>query len=401
MVQAEVNIGVVGHVDHGKTTLTKALTGKWADEHSEEQKRGITIKLGYADVEFKECASCGKLFSGEQCVCSSTQGETVRRVSFLDAPGHETLMATVIAASSIMDGALFVVAANEECPQPQTQEHLMVLEASGIQKIVIAQNKADLVDKAQALKHYKQLKAFLKGTRFEDAPVIPTAANSGANLPALMRAIQEFIPTPERDKKAAPRLMVARSFDINKPGKKLSSITGGVVGGSITTGEFKVGDEVRIAPGARREQKGRDSYVPLTTKITALHAGGSSLKEAGSGGLVALATELDPALTKSDSLTGCVVTKAGEELPVKDELKIKINPLPRVLESFADTFVESEPLVLGVGTATTVGFVVKQKKGKVKLKLKKPVALVGGTVIAVMRRAGNRWRLYATAELID
>jgi len=132
-----------------------------------------------------------------------------------------------------------------------------------------------------------------------------------------------------------------------------------------------------------------------------LHAGDSTLEEAGPGGLVAIATDLDPTFTKADSLTGCVVTRADEELPVMDELIARIKPFPRVLEPFAETFVENEPLVLGVGTATTVGFVVKQKKGKVKLKLKKPVVLTGNDVIAVMRRAGNRWRLYASAELVE
>jgi len=300
-----------------------------------------------------------------------------------------------------MDGALFVVAANEECPQPQTQEHLVVLEASGIKNIVVAQNKVDLVEKAQVKKHHQQLRDFLKDTRFADAPIIPTAANSGVSLSALIQAIQEHIPTPKRNRNAAPRLMIARSFDINKPGKALDRITGGVVGGSIVTGEFRKGDEVRISPGARREQKGRESYIPLTTKIKALHAGDSTLEEAGPGGLVAIATDLDPTFTKADSLTGCVVTRADEELPVMDELIARIKPFPRVLEPFAETFVENEPLVLGVGTATTVGFVVKQKKGKVKLKLKKPVVLTGNDVIAVMRRAGNRWRLYASAELVE
>ncbi|MEM2974187.1 MAG: GTP-binding protein, partial [Candidatus Micrarchaeia archaeon] len=131
-MQAELNIGLLGHVDHGKTSVTKALTGTWTDVHSMEIKRGISIKLGYADAVFKRCKSCKGTEAytrKDKCKCGSGDLEILRKVSFVDAPGHETLMATVIAASSIIDGALLIIAANEPCPQPQTKEHKMLLEA--------------------------------------------------------------------------------------------------------------------------------------------------------------------------------------------------------------------------------------------------------------------------------
>ncbi len=398
MTQATVNIGVVGHVDHGKTTLTRALTGQWADTHSEEVKRGITIKLGYADADFNKCKKCGGYYTSKKCPCGGN-GEFVRRVSFLDAPGHETLMATVIAASSIMDGAIFVIAANEKCPQPQTIEHLMVIEASGIKKVVIAQNKIDLVSKEKALEHYNQLKEFLKGSSLENAEVIPVVANSGINVNALIKALVDNIPEPDRSK-GEPLMYLARSFDINKPGTVIKKITGGVLGGSITQGVLKVGDEVIISPGIRREAKGGERYDQIKTKITGLHAGGESLKQAHAGGLVAVATEIDPALTKGDAIVGCLL---GTKVPeARSELRLKIKPLPRVLEKFADTYIENEPLVIGVGTATTVGFVSRQKKKEgVTVKLKKPVCVNAGDEIAIMRRANNRWRLYATAEITE
>lgn len=398
MTQATVNIGVVGHVDHGKTTLTRALTGKWADTHSEEVKRGITIKLGYADADFNKCKGCGEYYSEDKCPCGG-EGKLVRRVSFLDAPGHETLMATVVAASSIMDGAIFVIAANEDCPQPQTTEHLMVIEAAGIKNVVIVQNKIDLVTKEKALEHYEQLKNFLKGSSLENAPIIPVVANSGINAGALIKALIDCIPEPDRS--AGNALMyIARSFDINKPGTPIKSVTGGVLGGSITRGMLKVGDEVTISPGVRREEKGGDRYESVKTKVTGLHAGGASLKQARAGGLVAVATEIDPALTKGDSLVGCLL---GKEVPeARFELRLNVKPLPRVLEKFADTYLESEPLVIGVGTATTIGFVTGQKKKEgVIVKLKKPVCVNAGDEIAIMRRASSRWRLYATAEVLE
>src|SRR3989344_329642 len=116
----EVNIGLVGHVDHGKTTLVESLTGKWTDTHSEEKKRGITIRLGYADATFYRCASCKEKGSpgwanSPKCPSCFADTEPARTVSFVDAPGHSTLMATVLSGASIMDGALLLVSAAEKC----------------------------------------------------------------------------------------------------------------------------------------------------------------------------------------------------------------------------------------------------------------------------------------------
>ena len=170
--QPEINIGLVGHVDHGKTTLTQALSGIWTDTHSEERKRGISIKLGYADTAFY------KTPKGEYYATGRKPGggndditELQRVISFVDAPGHETLMAIMITGASIMDGAMLMVAANETCPQPQTREHLMALEIAGIENIVIVQNKIDLVTKERALESYAEITAFLEGTIAENAPI--------------------------------------------------------------------------------------------------------------------------------------------------------------------------------------------------------------------------------------
>ena len=176
-LQPEINIGLIGHVDNGKTTTLERLTGKWTDTHSEEVKRGITIKLGYADVTLYHCP---EHHTGSKKCCE--QAKQARIVSFVDAPGHETLMATMLSGAAIMDGALLLVAANEECPQPQTREHLMALEIIGVNNIIILQNKIDLVSKEEALKNYEQIKSFVKGTIAEKAPVIPISALHKINL---------------------------------------------------------------------------------------------------------------------------------------------------------------------------------------------------------------------------
>jgi translation initiation factor 2 subunit 3 len=324
-----------GHVDHGKTTLTRVLTGKWTDTHSEELKRGITIKLGYADIGVYKCPKCAEPTSyGTTKKCPNCGGEAVlqRMVSFVDAPGHETLMATVIAASSIVDGALFVIAANEKCPQPQTAEHLAVLETAGIKNAVIAQNKVDLVSKERAAEHRKEIRAFLKGTLYENSPVIPTAANSKLNIDALVQAIQENIPTPKRNPQANPVMYVARSFDVNKPGTEIEKILGGVVGGSLVQGMLKAGEEVEILPGALVKKKGKESYESIRTKVSSLNAGSEKLPQAGPGGLIGVATELDPSLTRADSLVGCVAGRPGAMPPVWNSFSVEVMPISRQLQ---------------------------------------------------------------------
>ncbi|MHC1588895.1 MAG: translation initiation factor IF-2 subunit gamma, partial [Methermicoccaceae archaeon] len=177
--QPSMNIGMVGHVDHGKTTLVAALSGVWTDQHSEEVKRGITIKLGYADTEFRRCPLCDEpecYTVDEVCPTHGEKTELIRTVSFVDSPGHESLMATMLSGAALMDGAVLVIAATEPCPQPQTKEHLMALDIVGVKHIVIVQNKIDLVEREALMEHYHQIKQFVKGTVAENAPIIPVSA---------------------------------------------------------------------------------------------------------------------------------------------------------------------------------------------------------------------------------
>ncbi|MBI4406393.1 translation initiation factor IF-2 subunit gamma [Candidatus Micrarchaeota archaeon] len=393
----KLNVGVVGHVDHGKTTLVYSLTGVLTDTHSEEKKRGITIKLGYADAVVYKCNK-GHFGTKQKCACGTAAKEE-KRISFLDAPGHETLMATVIAASSIMDAALFVVSATEKCPQPQTIEHLMVLEAAGIEKIVICQNKVDLVSKQRALEHFKELKDFLAGSIYENAPIIPVSATTGANMETLLEKLCEL---PQRNcAEGEPRMYVARSFDVNKPGTPINSLLGGVIGGSIVRGTLKQGDEIEILPGTIRTKKEKETLVPLRATISALRTGGGEKESATCGGLVGASTSLDPSLSRADALVGCVAGKPGTLPPVFNSFALSITPLKRQLESFSPTFTQNEPLVIGVGTSTTLGFVQSAKKGKVELLLKKSICVDKNDKLAIMRRSKNRWHLYATAELIS
>ncbi|MCL5011619.1 MAG: translation initiation factor IF-2 subunit gamma [Candidatus Marsarchaeota archaeon] len=384
-MQSKINIMTAGHVDHGKTTLVQAITGNKISTHSEELKRGITIKLGYSDCVFYK--------DGEKY--NSKTGEEVMRVSFLDAPGHETLMATVIAASSIVDGAILVIAANEKCPQPQTAEHLAVIEAAEIKQLIIVQNKIDLVDEKQAGQNYEEIKNFLKGTSYENALIIPVSANLGLNINYLIQAIVENFKPVKKDEGEAV-FYVARSFDVNKPRTKIDEIKGAVLGGSVVKGVLKVGDEIEILPGVAMKKKDKEYYQPLETKIVEIEAGKEKVDEAKPGGLIGISTLLDPSISKSDSLVGCVVGRKGTLSRPINEVKMILKPIKRSLISFPP-FTSQEPIVLGIGTATTLGFIKSQKKSEFILELKKPVCVFPNQKISIMRRAQNRWHLYATA----
>ncbi|HDM23299.1 MAG TPA: translation initiation factor IF-2 subunit gamma, partial [Methanomicrobia archaeon] len=278
--QAEINIGMIGHVDHGKTTLTKALSGIWTDTHSEELRRGITIRLGYADAVFRKCPECNEYTVEKKCPKCGAETEVLRKVSFVDAPGHETLMATMLTGASLVDGAVLVIAANEHCPQPQTKEHLMGLDIIGVKNIVIAQNKIELVSKERVIENYKEIKEFIKGTVAENAPIIPISAQHSININALIEAIEKNIPTPKRDENVDPLMFVARSFDVNRPGIPPEKLVGGVIGGSLKQGVMRMGDEIEIRPGRMKKEQNKIVYRDLRSEIVSLNTLGVELEEA-------------------------------------------------------------------------------------------------------------------------
>lgn len=405
----EVNIGMVGHVDHGKTTLVKSLSGVWTDQHSEEIKRGISIRLGYADATFRRCPQCAEpdCFTVDvKCPHCGTETEVLRTVSFVDSPGHETLMATMLCGAAIMDGAVLVISANEACPQPQTKEHLMALNITGINKIVIVQNKVDLISKDKVVEHYNQIRNFVKGTVAENAPIIPISAQQNINIDMVIQAIENMIPTPPRDVQKPALLKIARSFDVNRPGASPDNLKGGVIGGSLSQGLLHPGDKLEICPGRLVESEGRKQWVPLETKVVTLLAGSSVQEEITPGGLVGVGTMLDPVMTKSDTLVGQVAGEPGKLPPVKNSFIMEMQLLERVVgvtdESTVEPIHSNEPLMLNVGTATTVGVVSSAREGGVvQVQLKRPVCAEVGDRVAVSRRMGARWRLIGVGTIIE
>jgi translation initiation factor 2 subunit 3 len=389
----ELNVGVVGHIDHGKTTLLKQLTGKLTDTHSEELKRGITIKLGYADTT---------IFNDNGDFNTKGKGKPVRYISFIDAPGHEMLMATMLSGAAIIDAAILVIAANEGI-KPQTKEHFMALQAKKIKNIIIVQNKIDLVTKEQAIKNYKQIKEFVKGTLAENAPIIPISAQQGINIDKLLEELCK-LEIPQKEINAEPIFLIARSFDINKPGTKINNLKGGVLGGILKKGKLKIGDEIEIKPGLNIKKANQQTYQTLTTKILSLYKGNKSVKEILPGASISIETELDPFLTKTDSLTGCLAGLKGTLPEISYKVKLKTKLFKEVLGTSEHEAVAplktKEMLMLSVNTTITVGTIEKINNDEIELSLNIPIVALKGDNTGLARNINKHWRLIGWGEVI-
>jgi translation initiation factor 2 subunit 3 len=386
IAQSEVNIGIIGHVDHGKTALTKMLTGKWVDTHSEELKRGISIRLGYADVIFKKLP---KIDTFEAYTTldelDGKKTEAVKRISIVDSPGHESLMATMLSGVAIIDCAILVIAANEKCPMPRTMEHLLAAKYSGIKDLIVVQNKIDLVTEEQAKQNYIDIKKFLEELDFKNVPIIPISANHSINKDVLIYAISNYFKKNTKKESEEFKMYIVRSFDVNKPGANVDNLIGGIIGGSIVSGKIKLNDEIEINIGEKN----------IKTKALALNTELGAIKEAGPGGLIAIATNLDPSVTQNDKLKGQVVFKAGKMPLPKNNILVDMHTIDRLLvDDLKKPLVINEPLIITVGTTTAVGQVTSIKNNLVRFSLRVPVIIDKEQQISISRRSVNGWRLY-------
>lgn len=387
-----LNVGLVGHIDHGKTTLLYKLSGKWTDTHSEELKRGITIKLGYADVT---------IYRDKEKYNIEGKGEKVREANFVDAPGHEMLMATMLSGAALIDVALLVVAANEGI-KPQTREHVMALKAKGILHVIVVQNKIDLVDEALAKASYKEIREFLKG-KYDDAIVIPVSAQQGVNIDLILQALCE-IPLIRRDISGDPLFIVARSFDINRPGTMPEGLHGAVLGGTLKKGILRVGDEIEIKPGRIVKEANKYHYNTIMAKILSLFRGSKKVNELTPGGSMSIETSLDMVFGKGDLLVGNVVSIKGKLPGLTEKVKINFALFPEVFGLKEKIRVEnikpSEMLMLSVDTSTTGGAVSNVKGNEVEVSLKKPLVAFKGDHVGIARNIQGHWRLIGYGKIL-
>ncbi|VVB76262.1 Translation initiation factor 2 subunit gamma [Candidatus Tiddalikarchaeum anstoanum] len=399
VILPEISMGVVGHLNHGKTTILERLTGKRTTTHSEEIRRGITIKLGYAQCTIYKCEKCDEpecYSTVPMCMKHNSKSVVQRKISFVDAPGHETLMATMLSGAAIMDAAILVIAANEPCPQQQTREHLIALDTVGVKNIIIVQNKIDLVTPEQLKKNYNEINAFVKGTVAETAPIIPISAQQGINIDALLQAIQTYIKTPVRDLTKDPIMIVARSFDVNRPGKAINDLVGSVLGGALKQGRLKKGDEIIILPGFHDEDK--KTWTQLKTVIDNLNYGDMFIDEVKPGGSFGLSTKLDPYFCKADRLAGNVVCLANKPINVFTELFLETHIIERNKE--VTPLKINEPLLINAWTSRTSGVIKNIKKDIINIILTLPIAILPGERVVISRKVNNRWVLTGWGKIV-
>ncbi|XP_016469010.2 eukaryotic translation initiation factor 2 subunit gamma isoform X1 [Nicotiana tabacum] len=422
--QPTINIGLIGHVAHGKTTVVRAISGIQTTRFKCELERNITVKLGYANAKIYKCEDescpwplCYKSYGSakeDNPPCDvpgfkNCKMKLLRHISFVDCPGHEILMTRMLSGATIMDGAFLLIAANESCPQPQTLEHLSAVDILKLQNLIILQNKVDTIQQDQARNQYKAIREFLKGTVAEGAPVVPISAQLNYNIDAVCEYIAR-IPIPKRDFVSPPRMVVIRSFDVNKPGCGIDDMKGGVVGGSIIKGVLKVNQMVELRPGILdKTADGKTICRPIYSRIVSLFAEQNKLQFAVPGGLIGVGTSMDPSLSRSDMLVGQVLGDVGTLPEVYIELKIrKIKLLRRLVgveekesEKHVANLVKGEVLMLNILSMATGAQVIKVRNNSAKLQLTAPVCTGIGEKVVLSRRVGGHWRLIGWGEIED
>ncbi|HEX2281020.1 MAG TPA: selenocysteine-specific translation elongation factor [Thermomicrobiales bacterium] len=256
-------IGTAGHVDHGKSTLVKALTGIDPDRLAEEKARAMTIDLGFAWLT---------LPSGQS-------------VSVVDVPGHERFIKNMLAGIGGIDAALLVVAADEG-PMPQTVEHLAILDLLGVERGVIVLTKADVAETDWLDLVREDVRELVSTTALADAPIVAVSALSGQGLPALLETLEGVLASaPGTDGGSTPRLPIDRVFSV--------SGFGTVVTGTLSGGEINTGDELRLYPGHRRARvRGLQSHQEKVSRAlpgrrTAVNLSGIATEEVRRGDVLA------------------------------------------------------------------------------------------------------------------
>jgi len=417
--QATINIGTIGHVAHGKSTVVKAISGVQTVRFKNELERNITIKLGYANAKIYKCEDLPPNTPGfyrsygsskpDEFVENGKVWKLQRHVSFVDCPGHDILMATMLNGAAVMDAAFLLIAGNEPCPQPQTSEHLAAVEIMRLRNIIILQNKVDLIKEDEARLQYDQIRAFVAGTVADQAPIIPISAVLKYNIDVICEYIVKHIPVPIRDFTSTPRLIVIRSFDVNKPGEEVANLKGGVAGGSILQGVLKLGDEIELRPGiVTKDNQGNVKCVPIFSRILSLYAEQNNLKFAVPGGLIGVGTKIDPTLTRADRLVGQVLGTRGNLPDIFTEIEVSFYLLRRLLgvkttdggkQAKVEKLKKEEILMVNIGSTATGGKVLAVKDDLAKILLTQPVCTQENEKIALSRRVERHWRLIGWGQI--
>lgn len=403
--QPILNIGCLGSVSDGKSTLVLQLTGIKTQRHSNEQTRNITIKPGYANMKVW-------LDNNNEYITSNSDTEfkdakLIHHLSFVDCPGHQELILTMMGSVSLMKGAIVVVSAAEPISKkPQLIQHLAAVKIANIKKLIIIFNKLDLITKEKALERKAELDELLLKLDIKPQYIIPASLNKKIGIQNIIKAIMEVFPPESEIETTDVEFKITRSFDVNKPGTNWDKITGGIFGGSLISGEFKVGDELEIRPGNWSVKKdGSFMVIPIRTTIKTIQTDKVSLDILSPGGLIAIGTDIDPFYCKNDKLAGATVGLVGATISsVYQYINMNITLTPD-FGSYGD-IKKNDILYLQIGNINTEAKVYDiQKIDNIQgndyiFKLSKPVCINRNTLIVVCNiSAGDILRIIGYGNL--
>jgi len=400
--QPTINIGTLGSVSNGKSTIIKSLTGIATQKYTKELESSITIKLGYANCKIFKCNECPKPtcyqsfpshIKDPKCHHCDNTLVLKRHISFVDCPGHHLLMSTMLNGTAIMDGAIFVISAAEHIPQPQTAQHMTSANIMGLNDLIVCLNKLDIPKTpAETQQKYKDTLKFLKNTVAQNAPIIPMSASQNINLDVLSEYLCTQIPEPQRDLQSPPKMIVVRSFDINKQYSSIEDIKGGIAGGSLIKGTLSIGDQVEIRPGAiLKNQDGSFRCIPIKSRILSLKSEKNKLTKAFPGGLIAVGLDIDPGLTISDHLVGQTIGIPGHMPDITVRLKVTYNPIEE-----GENFIikKGRQCKININASNIDCEILKaSKSGKLHLKLEKPICVEENDKISISLLQNNKPKL--------
>ena len=411
--QATINVGTLGHVSHGKSTLVEAISGVRPMRFKKELENSSTIKLGYTGFKIYQCDTCAKpeayrsySSSNQQLIerscplktCSGTE-RLVRHFSFVDCPGHESYMATMLNGAAVMDVAILVIAGNQRVPQPQTEEHLSVADMLQINPIFTVQSKIDLLSEQEARSHKEKIEEFEAGTIAEKSPIIPMISTPKykINQDILLQYLVEKVPLPEIKVDEKPLMSIVRSFDVNKPGQAIEKLIGGCAGGTIKKGSLKIGDQIEIRPGLIfKDDEDNLLCQPFITRISSLQCDQNQMAFAVSGGLVAVGTDLDPFFTKGDRLKGQILGFPGHMPEIFQKLEIQLFLFKRAMgleEKKKIRLEKNETIRINSGSLVTEAVITALEGKMCRINLKMPICLEIGEKVSISKSFNRSWRL--------
>ncbi|KAK8672495.1 hypothetical protein V6N13_110863 [Hibiscus sabdariffa] len=259
------------------------------------------------------------------------------------------------------------------------------------------------------MNQYEAIQCFIQGTVADGAPVVPISTQLKRNIDVVCEYIVKKIPIPERNFISPPKMIVIRSFDVNKLGFEVDEIRGGVAGGNILQGVLKVNQLIEVRPGiVDRDESGNIKCTPIYSRIVSLYAEQNELQFAVPGGLIGVGTTMDLTLTRADRLVGQVLGEVGSLPEIFVELEVNFFLLRRLLGVWrkgsrrqvkVSKLVKAEILMLNIGSISTGARVIALKNDLAKLQLTSPVCTSKGEKIALSRRIEKHWRLIGWGQI--